>query len=120
MVLCVLKGTPRCAPARSTSSCAGQPRPASDFALARTDTLPSLACAVIRAPRRLYFGDNSVLVDDYSLQCYQTTHNWLQAAAVLVLVVRDARSHVVCVTRAPTCVDGPRVSLRSCLAWACP
>ena len=74
-----------------------------------------LAYVVVRALRRLYFGDNSVLVDDYSLQCYQTTHNWLQAAAVLVLVVRDARSLVVCVTRARTYVDGC-VSLRSFLA----
>ena len=40
-----------------------------------------------RVFRNLYFGDGSVLVDDYSLQCYQPAHDWLRWAAVLVLVV---------------------------------
>ena len=49
----------------------------------------------VLAFRNLYFGNDHVLVDDYSLQCYQPAHDWLRVAAVLVLVVREARSHAV-------------------------
>ena len=51
----------------------------------------------VLAFRNLYFGNDHVLVDDYSLQCYRPAHNWLRVAAALVLVVCEARSHAMVV-----------------------
>ena len=57
----------------------------------------------VLAFRNLYFGNDHVLVDDYSLQCYQPAHDWLRVAAVLVLVVREARSHAVALSLRALC-----------------